>query len=216
MAMRWKTIRARALAGVGAIFLLAQAARLSGATRVQIAAERGDGSCPAASPVFGVVRLTTTEGPAAGADLSRCVVWVFTRDTSDAALDRLSSRLAALSGVGPVLLDLASAQGEADRIPFAIKKLSSAARSVSPGASIGLFLADRPAGDEDLSPYVDALVPRPPRVAGGAEESIPGRWIFAGHLARPDTAVVEALAAVSAETRPSVGLVLLDAAAATG
>ena len=43
-----------------------------------------------------------------------------------------------------------------------------------------------------------ALVPRPPGVAGGVEESIVGRWIAAGHLALPDSAVIQALSRVPA------------------
>lgn len=216
--MGTKPTRIRARFPAGAFFLGVVLAAAPGAafaaTKLQIAAERMDGSCPAASPVFGVVRLSATAGPSPGADVSHCLVWVAVRDTSDAALESLTSRLAALSKVGPVLLDLSGAVGEAARIPFAIKKLSSAARSVTPGAPVGLELVDRPAGDEDLSPYVDALVPRPAAVATGVETSIVGRWLSAGHTATPASAVIAALAAVPPETRPSVSLVALDGSAA--
>jgi len=184
------------------------------ATKLQIAADRTDMGCPVGSPVFGIIRFSGLPGPAPGADLSHCLLWVSVRDTSDASLDSLTSRLAGLSKAGPVLLDLSGAVGEPSRIPFAIKKLSSAVRSVSPDAPVGLALGDRPAGDEDLSPYVDALVPRPAAVAAGTESSIVGRWIFAGASATPASAVIRALSAISSESRPSVSLAVLDDAGA--
>jgi hypothetical protein len=214
MGMRSTRIRARLAAG--AFFLLlvvtlaAAPSNAFAATKVQIAADRTDLGCPAGSPVFGIVRFSGPPGPAPGADLSHCLLWVSVRDTSDASLDSLTSRLAGLSKSGPVLLDLSGAVGEPSRIPFAIKKLSSAVRSVSPEAPVGLALADRPAGEEDLSPYVDALVPRPPAVATGVESSIVGRWVFAGRATTPASAVIGALAAISSESRPSVSLVVLD------
>src|SRR5512142_1949190 len=206
--MRMRTTGMRARLAAGAFFLLAGAALPAGAApRLQLAAERSGKVCPPASPVLGIVRLDASADPPAGA--SKCLLIVEARDLSDASLDLLTSRLARFQEIGPVLLDLSNAAGEPDRIPFAIKKLSSAVRSVFPGAPVGLDLGNRPAGDEDLSAYVDAVAPRPDAVAPGIEGSIVGRWLIRPGGASPPSEAIRAIAGVPREARPSVALVAL-------
>ncbi|MEO8188714.1 MAG: hypothetical protein ABI682_00115 [Acidobacteriota bacterium] len=166
---------ARAAAGAFLSVLFLHALPAVAAPRVRLAVERSDGACPGKSAVLGIARLNGARTPSG--DVSGCVLLVEAGDLSEAPLSELASRLSRFPKLSFVLLDLSSATGEPARIAYAVKKLSSAARGVSPDASIGLDLGTRPAGDEDLSPYADALVPRREGVVAGVEAPLPGRWL---------------------------------------
>jgi len=205
---------ARLHAGALALFLLLSAASAAAATRLQIAGARADGTCPERSAVLGIAR---TGGPVPPPDdVSHCLLIVDVRDLSDAFLEDSTSRLARFRALPFVLLDLSESAGEPARIPFAVKKLSSAVRAVSPGAQIGLDLGARPSGDEDLSPYADALVPRPEGVAAVDDGSIVGRWLLRPRdlpavgaaldmlerIPRPELSAVRLVAVTSAAGKP--------------
>jgi hypothetical protein len=186
--------------------------------RLQLAAGAPDGLCPDRPGVLGISRLDPARTPPG--DSSRCLVIVEARDLSDAALSELASRLARFSRFGFVLLDLSGSEGAPERIPFAVKRLSSAVRAVTPDARVGLDLGSRAPGEEDLSPYADALVSRAeaggtaPQSAGGA--AITGRWILL-HAAGPGgggaSDVIRALEAVPRESLGSVSLASRESAA---
>lgn len=211
------------LAAIAALGALAATKTAQAADRIRIAAERMDGACPAAGSVsgsgstsisiraLGVARLSADREPG---DVSGCLLIVEVKDLSDASLDRFMSRLARFPALGYVLLDLSGATGEADRIPYAVKKLSSAVRAVSLDTKVGLDLGNRPAGEEDLSPYADALVPRPGGVAAGSEASIAGRWLIPPPRDEsPSSAAVRALSEAPPDTLARVGLVAVASSA---
>ncbi len=216
-------LRARRNAGafffvtVAALVAIASLARPDSAQaleKIRIAAGRTDRTCPSAGPALGVVRLSAENDPG---DVSGCLLIVELRDLSDASLDRFTSRLARLHALPYVLLDLSGAAGEPARIPFAVKKLSSAVRAASIDAKVGLDLGNRPAGDEDLSPYADALVPRPGGVATGSEASIASRWLLPSPRDEsPSSAAVRALAEASPDTLARVRLVAIAGPADAG
>ncbi len=202
---------ARIIAGAFLSALLIPAGPLFAAPRLQIAAERADGACPDRSPVLGIARLAP--GRTVPADVAKCLLVVNAHDLAEASLWELASRLARFPKLSYVLLDLSSAAGDPARIPYAVKKLSSAVRGVSPDASVGLDLGTRPAGDEDLSPYADALVPRPEAVAAGVEAPLPGRWIVRNAETTPASDALRALESFPRENLATVRLVALTAAA---
>ena len=164
--------RLRFLAGA---LLLCAAAPLS-AERIRIAAERADHGCPAAGPPFGVVSLPASGSPAPAGG---CLVRVSLPDLTDATLEDATARLAGLSRAAAVDLDLdiagcmppaLSEEDRALRLPFAVKKLSSAARATEPDRKVLVNLTGAgrvsPAAvepvarillGEDLEPYVDRV-----------------------------------------------------------
>ncbi|MEP6801335.1 MAG: hypothetical protein ABJC07_05330 [Acidobacteriota bacterium] len=202
---------ARAVAGAFLCAVFFGGAAAFAAPRIELAAERSDGACPGGPGALGIARLGSSRNPPA--DVSRCLLIVEARDLSDAPLSELSSRLSRFPKLSFVLLDLSSATGEPARIPFAVKKLSSAARGVSPDASIGIDLGTRPAGDEDLSPYADSIVPRREGVAAGGETPLPGRWLVRPAEAGPAT---DALRALESFPRGDLGTVRLVAVTGEG
>ncbi len=163
---------ARLLAGA---LLLCAAAPLS-AERIWLAAERADRACPASGPPFGTAPLPASGSPApAGV----CLVRVPLPDLTDATLDDAAARIAGLAHTPAVDLDLnttgclppaLSEEERRLRLPYALKKLSSAARASEPGRRVLVRLTgtgDVPASaveqvarmllDEDLEPYVDRV-----------------------------------------------------------
>ncbi|MEP6769655.1 MAG: hypothetical protein ABJC61_13360 [Acidobacteriota bacterium] len=200
----------RILAGAFLCALLLHARALSAAPRLQIAAEHPDGVCSDRSPVLGIARLAPSR--AVPLDVSKCLLVVDARDLAEAPLAELAARLAKFPKLSYVLLDLSSATGDPARIPYAVKKLSSAIRGVSPDASVGLDLGTRPAGDEDLSPYADAIVARPEAVAAGIEASLPGRWVVGNVESAPASDAIRALESFPRESLAAVRLLALTAA----
>ncbi|MDQ6891868.1 MAG: hypothetical protein M3167_04225 [Acidobacteriota bacterium] len=186
--------------------------------RLQLATSAPDGLCPDRPGILGISRLDATRTPPA--DSSRCLVIVEARDLSDTALSELASRLARFSKFGFALLDLSASEGAPERIPFAVKRLSSAVRAVTPDARVGLDLGSRPAGEEDLSPYADALVLRAEAAAvppqSGASAAITGRWILLRAAASGSGAsdVIRALEGVRRDSLGSVSLAARESAAA--
>jgi hypothetical protein len=171
--MRMTTKRsARLFAGA---LLLCAAAPLS-AERIALAAERADHACPAPGPPFGVAPLPASGAPAPG---GACLVHVPVLDLTDATLDDLAARIARLGPASAVDLDLnivscvapaLSAEERKLRLPYALKKLSSAARSSVPDREVLVGLTEigevpwseveqvaRIILDEELEPYVDRL-----------------------------------------------------------
>ena len=179
---------ARLLAG--ALLLAAASAGPLRAERLILAAERPDGSCPADSPVLGIVRLGAAlpEGSAA----SRCVFLVSLAGVSDAEIDESVSRLAALRSAAGLMLSL-PAGAEPERVVYAVKRVSSIFRSGSPEGKVALY-ADQPLSAEaaeELTPYVDALVLRPGgatalRGAGAPVGDRAGRGRSLGDRRRPE------------------------------
>lgn len=213
MRVETRSLRARFDAGAFFFAIAASVAAFAApeaapaAERIAIAAERPDGACPTAGKALGIARLSADVTPAPDG-VTRCLLIVEVKDLSDASLDGLTSRLARLPALRYVLLDLSAAAGEAARIPYAVKKLSSAVRAVSLDTRVGLDLGNRPAGEEDLSAYADALVPRPGGVAAGTETAIAGRWlVFSAADESPTAAVVRMLAEASRDTLAHVRLV---------
>jgi hypothetical protein len=163
---------ARFLAGA---LLLCAAAPLS-AERVWLGAERDDRACPASGPPFGVAPLPASGSPAPAGD---CLIRVLVPDLTDATLDDAVARIARLAHAPAVDLDLniagclppaLSEEERRLRLPYALKKLSSAARASEPGRKILVRLTgigEVPASeveriarillDEDLEPYVDRV-----------------------------------------------------------
>ena len=135
---------ARSLAGA---LLLCAAAPLS-AERIWLAAERADHGCPTAGPPFGVVSLPAAGSPApAGA----CLVRVSLPDLTDATLDDAAARIAGLAHAAAVDLELdlaactppaLSVEDRGLRLPYAVKKLSSAARGTEPDRRVLVSLTN--------------------------------------------------------------------------
>lgn len=163
--------------------------------------------------MLGIVRIGT--GPVPSTEVSRCLVVVEVRDLSDATLSELGSRLSSLARPGWVLLDFSRSSGDPVRIPFAVKTLSSAARSASRDAHVGLDFASKPAGEEDLSAYAEAVVSRPGEAAAPAGAAITGRWILAARSASPAEDAIRALELVPRGELASVRLVAVTGSAAT-
>ena len=209
---------ARALAGV--FLFLAATAAVPAAERLTIAAERADGACATEGPPLGVIRFSTDLR--LPASLERCLVLVPVVDLSDAAVALTAPALAKLNGAATVVLDFTRfaddpAQGSRARLPFAIKQLSSAVRSASPAARIGLDFS-RTAGEpfpldleEGLGAYYDAIASAPGRVPATTAEEGKARWIL---LARSPggSAPGQIISAVAAAGDPAPSLIALLAA----
>lgn len=175
---------ARFLAGA---LLLSAGFRVASAAPLRVAAERPDAACPGPR-ALGIVRGSEPLPPEA----SRCVTILPLADLSDAAVEETASRAAKLSPVAAAVIELASLPASTEerqtRLPYAVKKISSAIRAASPGAEVGLDLsAALPSGeraatplvlsDLGIGPYVDALVARPGAGVVRSEDVLV-RWIF--------------------------------------
>ncbi len=148
--------RARLAAGA---FLLVFSAGAALGERLRLAAERPDGSCPADAKVLGIARLagaapSSLEG-------AGCLFFVHLDGFSDSEIDDTVGRLAALKSAAGLVLEIPTAE-DSDRFAYAVKRLSSIFRSVSPEGQVALDTAEPldPAAEEELAPYVDALVLR--------------------------------------------------------
>jgi len=171
MRMIWNR-SARLAAGA---FLLV-CAPLTAAEGLWFAAARSDQTCPASGPPFGVATLPAS-GPTAALD--GCLVRVSLPDLNDATLEQATLSLARLGKVPAVDLELAagccrppalSSDELRLRLPYALKKLSSAARAEAPDRKVLVSwtaVGDasesqveemaRLVLDPDLEPYVDRL-----------------------------------------------------------
>lgn len=160
--------------------------------QVRIAAERPDGSCPAAANLLGIARV---DAPlAAGSDPSGCVFLLRLEGLSDPEIDAAAGHLAVVKGAAGTILALPA--GDAERFAYAVKRLASVARS---GSAAGLIALDSPqaldqAAAEELTPYIDARVVRPgqPASAEGTERL----WVVTAASAdlAPIPAILGALA----------------------
>ncbi len=209
------TQTARRFSLLAGAFLLCAAAPLS-AARITLAAERPDHGCPAAGPPFGVVTLPASgSAPPAGA----CLVRVPLPDLTDVTVDDAAARLAALAHAAAVDLDLdiagcmppaLSEEERRLRLPYAIKKLASAARASEPDRKVFVNLtgAAAPPGaaeqvarillEEDLGPYVDRLaLPLAPTGSPSFDPGLLARpWVLT-RSAAPGGAAGAAMAALS-------------------
>jgi len=181
--MRTTDWRARLAAGA---FLFLALVRPNSAAELRVAAERPDAACPAGGRVLGIVPLAAGEGAPAAAGAPRCLILLSVADLSDGALDDAAARLSRLSGTAAVVLDFSPVSGAVRdaRLPLAVKKLSSAARSSSSPAP--LVALDLPAaapggeplpGDLGLAPYADAVAVRPGRPPAVPEEVLDA-WLL--------------------------------------
>jgi hypothetical protein len=153
----------------GAFLLLAWAA---GAHAIQLAAQRVDHGCPADGKVLGIVPLGSS---IPGASSAHCLVLVPVDDLSDSAIAAKVADLARIPPTAAIALRFTSIP-EASRLSYAVKKLSSAAKSVDPATLVGLDLpAGSPAVEEELTPYLDALIGDTPAASG---DDFPTRWLF--------------------------------------
>ena len=166
----------------GAFLLLFGLAPPLAAGRLRIAVERAEKDCPASAPPYGLVTLLPGQPPPAGA--SACIVLFPLPDLSEDAVRQAAATLAALSGASGVVLDLSSAlqtpePERGQRVPYAIKQLSSAVRSAGPSTEVFVSLSNVPEvpeaevqslalllGSEELAPYID------------------GPWVFADPASR--------------------------------
>src|SRR5436190_16773507 len=179
MTMR-RAFGARFLASAFILCAAASSMPLAAAERLRLAAERADGGCPiVAGPeaVLGIARLGTDTTPPA--DASSCLLMVRVDSLDDTALEAASQRLTATKAAAGTIIAI-PASDDADRFAYAVKRLASVARSVSPDGRIALDTPQKLEGDlaEQLSPYADALVLRPddpPRP--DAEQRL---WILTG------------------------------------
>ncbi|HEX7253186.1 MAG TPA: hypothetical protein VF376_09920, partial [Thermoanaerobaculia bacterium] len=156
-------------------FLLAAAHPVLG-DQIWFAAARPDQTCPAAGPPFGIAVLSAA---ADGAASDRCLVRMPLKDLSDATLDEADRELTRLSGSPAVDFELdvrscappaMTAEERQQRIPYAFKRLASAARGTladrtvlvsftSTEAVAGSSVEEvaRAILDAELEPYVDRL-----------------------------------------------------------
>ena len=149
--------------GIAGVFLFSAVLPALCAAPLKIAAERPDAACPAGARIAGIIRLEKTAPLAAAVP---CVALFSVSDLGDAALNEAASRLSRLPSTDAVVLDFSSVADAArdPRLPLAVKRLASAARSVFPAPLVGLDLPASPSGlpaDSDLSAYADAAQKRP-------------------------------------------------------
>lgn len=196
----------------GAFLLLAAPLAARGATRLTVAAERTDGSCPAEGPL-GIVQITPDEE--IPASVARCLALYEVGDVSEAAVARDAGRLARMTGVAAVALDFtqfstAEDDGARPRLPYAIKQLSSAIRAASPAARIALDFSRGPGEpfsldlEEGLGAYFDALSAFAGRVPATYPDEGKASWLFLlrDPLRTAPGQFVQALAAASAAGGP--------------
>ena len=204
----------------GAFLLLAAPFAASAAERLTIAAERADGVCPVEGPPLGVIHFHTDRQ--LPPSLGRCLVIVPVVDVSDAVVSLGAVSLAKLNAVPAVVLDFTRFADEPDggaraRLPFAIKQLSSAVRSVSPLARIALDFS-RSSGEpfsldleEGLGAYYDAVASAPGRVAATTPEEGKSLWTLVTRAPAGSTPG-QVVSAIAAAGDPTPALVALLAA----
>jgi len=195
----WKS----ACLAAGALLFVAAAA--AGQVRIEIASPR-TGGCPVAGPPWGVATLSVSD-EAIGAG---CVATFRPIDLSDGAIEAAASQLARSTGLPGLLLDFSTLPPgpvDPDRFAFAIKRLSSAARSASADVRIGVDVSPDQNRSldgfwEENSAYWDAVVwraGRGPVVTGGA---VPKYWLAleAAPGTDPASAAIRAIAALPEPT----------------
>ena len=171
----------------GAFLLLAVPLGARGASRLTVAAERVDGTCPADGPL-GILQITPDEE--IPASVARCLVLYEVGDISEGAVLRDAGRLARMTGVFGVVLDFtqfstAPDGGARPQLPYAIKQLSSAIRSASPTARVALDFS-RGSGEppysldleEGLGAYFDALAAFAGRLPATHPDEGKSSWLF--------------------------------------
>ncbi len=175
---------ARVLAGV--FLFLTGSLALRAAERLTIAAERADRSCPANGPL-GIVQITPEQE--LPASLERCLVLFEVGDLTESAVLRDVERLAKTAGASGVVLDFTRFIQTPDdrvrgRLPFAIKRLSSAARAASPAGRIALDFSRGPGEpfqldlEEGLGAYFDALSAFAGRLPPAFPDESKERWLL--------------------------------------
>jgi hypothetical protein len=187
-------LRARLAAGVFLLFLAASGA--SGAERLLLAAERADGSCVSGSKTLVLARLTASPPPDTPA--AACVFDLRLVDLDDSRIEEAVSWLAALRTARGVVLEMPAPSDET-RFAYAVKRLSSAFRSGSPGVEVALDMegALSPSLEDEIEPYVDALVDRESRPPARLR-TIARRWVltrFQGPRGGPASDIIRAIAA---------------------
>ncbi len=110
--------------------------------------------------LLGIARIEAA--PPAGSDSAGCLFLVHLDTLADADIDAAASRLAALKSAAGIVLQLPPAD-DVERFGYAVKRLSSIFRSGSAQGQVALETAQviDAAAEEELAPYVDALVVRP-------------------------------------------------------
>ena len=184
MGKRTPVVDARVLAGV--FLLLAVPLGARGAVRLTIAAERADGTCPAAPPL-GIVQITPKQE--LPSSLDHCLVLFEVGDLTDGALARDSARLAKTAGAAGVVLDFTHFVQTPDeraraRLPFAVKQLSSAIRAATPSARVALDFSHGPGEpfsldfEEGFGAYFDAISTFAGRLPPVFSDEGKERWLF--------------------------------------
>ena len=191
----------------GAFLLAAWATGRVRGEQIRLAAERTDGSCPPDAKVLGIARLAAPLSE--GSDPARCIFLVSLAGLSDAEIDEAVGRLAPIRSAAGVILSLPQGAA-AERATYAVKRLSSIFRSGSPEGEFALYL-DEPLPaetEEELAPYLGALVLRPGHAAPSeAPERI---WAIASPSAALSAA--DAVLKVLAEfPRATLAVALADA-----
>ena len=156
-----------------------------------------------------LVLVRLDEAPPPGIAAGSCVFLVRLSDLEDASIERAAGRLSALRSAGGAILEIPPAS-EATRTAYAVKRLSSAFRGESPAAPVGLDSGGSldPELEEELAPYVDALVDREDRPPASAQ-AIAGRWV----VATPDrpngsTAASDLIRAIGREQAAGISVAL--------
>ncbi len=169
--------RARFLAG--AFLLCMFVSRARGAERLHLAAERSDGGCSPDGEALVLALLDETSPP--GIAAASCFFLVRLSDLEDARIEQAADRLSALRSAAGAILEIPSVS-DATRVAYAVKRLSSAFRGGSPAAPVGLDAGGSldPALEEELAPYVDALVDRENR-SPVPLRTIAGRWVLTAY-----------------------------------
>ena len=169
------SLPARFAAGVFLLVLGAPGA--SGAERLILAAERADGGCVSGSKILVLARLAAA--PAPDVPAASCVFDLRLADLDDSRIEEAVSWLAALRSAKGVVLEMPAASDET-RFAYAVKRLSSAFRSGSPGAPVALDVEGEisPSLEDEIEAYVDALVDRESRPPARLR-AIARRWALA-------------------------------------
>jgi hypothetical protein len=191
----------------GALLLCAFASLARGAERLRLAAEKSSGQCEADGKVLVLARLTAAPSP--GVPAGGCVFAVRMAGLEDSRIEEAEAWLAALHSAAGAVLELPAASDPA-RIPYAVKRLSSVFRSGSPGAPFALDSGaplEAPL-EEELAPYVDALVDRENRPPAPLR-SIAGRWVL-DRYSRPggSTPVSDVIQAIGREHEAGLAISL--------
>jgi hypothetical protein len=182
------------------------AAEARAAERLRIAAERGDGRCSADPKILVLVRLEAAPPPEAA---TGCVFLVRLASLEDVRIDEVADRLSALRSAAGAALEFPAGSDPA-RVSYAVKRLSSIFRAGSPDAPVALDIPDaiEDSLEEELAPYLDALVDRGDR-APAPLQVIAGRWVLSA-FDRPEgsTAASNLIRAIAREQSAGASLSL--------